>query len=790
MTPSSPTPRRSNVLMTSHANVSSFYPESLGYRLKSFFLGKPYVSEQLAGERLSKVAALGVLSSDCISSSAYGTEEILTQLTPVIGLAAFSLLVPIMFVILGVLVLVALSYLDVIKRYVTAGGSYSVTRDNFGPRVAQVAAVALLIDYIVTVAVQCSAGTATLTSAIPALVPYTVEITVGVILLFLYGNLRGIREAGTAFALPTYLFVSTLFITIAVGIFKEIQGTLHTIPIPPHDVLVGGALPTSHSHGLLYGVAFITLLRAYANGGSSLTGLEAISNGVQAFRRPESHNARIVMVIMAGILGTLLLGVTFLARWTHALPYEKGTPTVLSQEVLAIFGSHGFGHIFYYLVLAATTLILFTGGNTSFNGFPYLANYVATDQYLPRQLTKRGHRLAFSNGIIALAAVALVLTIAFNAQVNGLIALYAIGVFTAFTMAGAGMTKKHLTEKGKGWRRGVAVNAASASVSLLIALVFAVVKFSEGAWVVVIAGPIMFWLLVRLNKQYTAEDVAFTDLEHHRSSQYSIHRVVVFVDTYDVATERALQYAMTLTASSVRAVHFDIDPRVTAMLLEKWGEEGTASSHIDLEIADCEDRRIDRAALEMVADICRDSRVFCMVILPRRGVSSRLTRLLHDRTADAMAAAVMFVPRAAATILPYRVTVGASGPVATTETTPEEILRGGVREDAHLEPDLKLAAALTKIETRQIGTLNQRDHTTVAGRVRSMTLGADGVHELKCQLADASGSITLVFQGRNDVPGIERGTRLIVTGTVTSLNREAVIMNPEYEIVSGPASDD
>ena len=778
-------------MLTSHANIDTVYPETRGYRVKRALLGKPFVSEQLAGERINKPVALGVLAPDCISSSAYGAEQILTQLTPFIGLAAFSLLVPIMFVILGVLLLVTLSYLDVIGYYNTTGGSYIVVRENFGPKTAAVTAVALLIDYIVTVAVQCSAGTAALTSAVPSLIPYTVVITVAVVIILIYVNLRGIKEAGSFFAFPTYFFITMMTGTIVVGFSKFISGSLHHLAQPPVHLLVGERLGTG-GNGLLMGVAFLTLLRAYANGGSSLTGLEAISDGVSSFKKPEARNARIVMVVMACTLAFLLVGTTFLAKWTHALPYAAGSPTVVSQEVLAVFGSHGLGHIIFYLVQFATMMILFTGGNTSFNGFPYLCNFVANDQFLPRQLTKRGHRLAFSNGILVLGSMALVLVLVFQARVNGLIALYAIGVFTAFTMAGAGMAKKHLNERGPHWRRGLIINALSCFVTLVIALVFAVVKFSEGAWIVVVAGPIMVLGLLQMNKSYRKENAVF---EASRSSgstvaKFKLHRVVVFVDSYDIATERALQYCATLNPYSIRAVHFDIDPLVTKRLEAAWGAENSASASINLEVFDCEDRRVDRAALELVADVVRDPDVFCMVILPRRGFSSRLQRLLHDRTADSIADAVMHIPRSAATIIPYRMgdkkfTENKAVEVAMSD----EVKRGGVREDAHLEADVKLAER--SVGADPIGGLKDRELVEIAGRVRAMAISNEsGGSELRCTIADNTGSVTLVFQGRSEVPGIERGTRLLVRGTVSSLRREAVILNPQYEIVATPDTEE
>jgi amino acid transporter len=770
--------------------LADVYPESLGYRIKRLLLGKPFVTEQLSGERLNRAVALGVLAPDCISSSAYGTEEILTQMTPFIGIAAFALVVPIMFVILGVLFFVTTSYMDVIKYYTTAGGSYVVARDNFGPKIAQIAAVALLIDYTVTVAVQCSAGTAVLASMIPSLRshPYPLLITMGVVLILIYGNLRGLKEAGSYFAFPTYFYILMMTSMIVFGFYKKIAGSLHRIPLPLQNNLIQHHLGHKGT-GILMGLAFISLLRAYANGGSSLTGLEAISNGVASFRRPESPNARKTLVTMSSILAFLLLGITLLAAWTHAIPYDAGYPTVVSQEVLDVFGAHGLGHIIYYVALVATILILYTGGNTSFNGFPFLANYVATDKYLPRQLTKRGHRLAFSNGIIVLGIVALTLIFVFDASVNALVALYAIGVFTGFTLAGAGMVARHLRERTGKWRRGVFVNGLSATVTSIVVLIFLIVKFAEGAWIIAVVGPFMYWALIRLNKQYVREERAFEAVSGRAATMnIRMNRVVVFVDSYDLVTERSLLYCLTLNAYSIRAVHFDIDPVVTARLEEKWGAPGTASAGITLEIVECDDRRVDRAALELVADVVRDPEVFCMVILPRRGYVSRLQRFLHDRSADAIAGAIMHVPRTAATIVPYRAVRKISEGAMQEAPRSDEVVRGGVRDSAHLVADVKLAQR--SADSEPIGGLVERQFAEIAGRVRSMAINHEsGGHELRCVIADNSGSVTLVFQGRSNIPGIERGTRLLVRGTVTSLRREAVILNPQYEIVAAPQGD-
>ena len=782
MSPAGNNEKPEQVALTSHANVDQIYPESLGYRLKKIFFGRAYVTEQLGDERLNRVVALGVLAPDCISSSAYGTEEILTQMTPFIGLAAFSLVVPVMFLILGVLFLVTTSYFDVIKYYTKSGGAYVVARENFGPKVAQIAAVALLIDYIVTVAVQTAAGTAALTSAVPRLLPYTLVITVGVVCLLIFGNLRGIKEAGNYFALPTYLYIFAILATITVGVIKKVSGSLHVLSIPAHHLLFDGRFGQKGT-GLLMGLAFLTFLRAYANGGSSLTGLEAISNGVASFKKPEWSNARKTLVIMSSALGTLLLGVTLLASWTHAVPYASGSPTVVSQEVLDVFGSHGTGKIIFYFVQFATLLILYTGANTSFNGFPFLASYVATDGYLPHQFTKRGHRLALSNGILTLGVVSIALIIVFNAQVNALVALYAIGVFTGFTLAGAGMVKHHWIERARGWRAGVAVNAGSAFVTALVVAIFLTVKFTEGAWLVAVVGPIMYYGLIRLNRTYTREADAFAAEEAGDSRTSKMRRVVILVDSFDLAAKRAIEFSRDLNAYSIRVVHFDIDPAATKRLEMTWAQSTMSKSGIPLEIVECDDRRIDRASLELVADIVRDPDVFCMVILPRRGFTSRVQRLLHDRTADSIADALAHVPRTSATIVPYRAT---RKTMEIGKAASEVMHRGGLRASAHLEADMKLEERAAG--TEPIGALQARTAANIAGRVRSMSVSRSATgSEMRCVVADRSGSITLVFQGRDSVPGIERGTRLLVSGTVINQAHEAVILNPGYEIVAEPA---
>ncbi|HEV3212134.1 MAG TPA: amino acid permease [Acidimicrobiales bacterium] len=766
-------------------DTASEYPEARSYRLKRFFLGKPLVSEQLSAERLSRPIALGVLAPDCISSSAYGTEQMLTQMTPYIGLAAFSLLVPITFVILGVLLVVTLSYLDVIGYYTSAGGSYVVARDNFGPKVAQIAAVALLIDYSVTVAVQSAAGTDALASAFPRLNGWVLPITIGIVLLLIFGNLRGIREAGRMFALPTYLYVLLLGATMLIGYVKFFGGTLPVIPTPPPDKLYGGTFGAPGS-GAIYGLAFISLLRAYANGGSSLTGLEAISNGVASFRRPQGRNARVTLVIMSSILGFLVLSTTLMAKWMHALPRDGGIPTVVSQEVNGIFGATGFGHVLFLLVQFATVAILWTGGNTSFNGFPFLANYVANDGYLPRQLTKRGHRLAFSNGIIVLGIVALALILIFDANVTGLVSLYAIGVFTGFTMAGLGMVAHHRRGHGPHRTRGIIVNAISAVTTFAVVLIFAIAKFTEGAWIVVVLGPLMYFGLIRLHRQYETEDTVLRAKVDDVSGAAALRRNVVYVliDSYDLAAARALQYARSLNPTELRAIHFDVDPQVTRQLEEAWADVGPRN--LTLEVIECPDRRIERAALELAAEAARPVDTECTIVLPRRSFATRLERVLHDRTADDIAEAVTLVPRVSATVIPFRLDVKKRRRfrALAAESKASPVVRG--------TPVFKADVLLAERSSGATSVCDAawRERAKFSGRIRSVSVRkVDGAPTLECTLSDGSGSLLLVFQGRSHIPGIELGARMVVEGTVGSWQRKLAIINPDYELVAGPESN-
>src|ERR1700743_1242974 len=416
---------------------------------KRAVLGRPLTSEQLESERLSNPVALGALSPDAISSTAYGPEQVMVELLPRAGMASFVLLLPIIGVVLFILLLVSASYRGVVMTYVRAGGSYMVARDNFGPRWAQIAAAALLIDYVVTAAVQPAAGTVALCSAIPALHPYHLEITIGVLALICIANLRGLRQSGRIFAITTYSFVAMITLTIVTGVVRDIIWGL-----PQYDPAhIDGAVPVHQGNGLVMGATVLVVLRAFANGGTSLTGVEAISKTANVFREARGLNSRRVLTIMACILGFLLAGVAWLAYVTHSTPYLDEYPSMLSEITRAVFGQGPIGNALYFLVQASSAAILFTGANTGFNGFPALASFVAEDRFLPRPLAKRGHRLVFSNGIITLTALAVALLLVTRAKLSALVPFFAIGVFTAFAMAGFGMAKHHYMRRDHGWGR-------------------------------------------------------------------------------------------------------------------------------------------------------------------------------------------------------------------------------------------------------------------------------------------------------------------------------------------------
>ncbi len=794
--------------------------EGLGYSFKRRLLGRPLINEQLSEQRLSKPLALGVLAPDGISSSAYGTEEILIELIKGgLAITAFTLILPLTGVVLFVMALVVLSYREVVTVYTRAGGSYVVARENFGPRWAQIAAVALLIDYVVTVAVQVAAGTAAVASAWRPLDNPTLitVVSVAVVILMCYGNLRGIREAGRAFALPTYLFTGSVIIMIVTGLIREAAGTLPRY----HWPLPGQYTGHSSTSGLIAFAMVFVLLRAFANGGSSLTGIEAVSNAVSAFRPPEGINARRVLVTEGLILGSLVAGISWLAHVTHAAPYVLGVPTVIAQEAKIVFGPSVLGHILFIVVQAATALILYTGGNTSFNGFPFLASFVAEDAFLPRWLTKRGHRLVFSNGIVVLAVLSCTLLAVVGANVNRLVPFYAIGVFTAFTMAGLGMAKFHYETRESGWRRRLVINFSAGVTSAVVVLIFVVVKFTEGAWLVVILFAIGVPALIRLNREYQTEAGVLARISTRarppEPPTYSRRSVFVFVDDFDLATVAALRYARSLRPTTLHAVHFVIDNVQAETLRQDWVRANTG---IALDFVDCADRRLARCAAELVSAEAELPGVGVTAILPRRGYSPLLGRLLHDRTADKIAAVVSRIPHAAATIVPFDVRNRleaiqqrrAAAAAAQDGQTPEPAAaaRGpagqaaGGQDDAdgaaHMAgPAMAVADATAAGQpegsaydrpapppgVRPLGTLTGPGRATVEGRVYAVEIRpVERNTVLAAEIADSTGQLTALFYGRSHIPGLECGSRVRFRGQVGMREGGPVMINPAYELVA------
>jgi amino acid transporter len=756
--------------------------ESRAYRLKELLLGPPLISDQLSDERLGKPTALAVLSSDVMSSSAYATEEILRILIPVGGLAAFGLVTPITLIILAVLAVVTICYREVVKSYPKAGGSYVVSRDNFGPNIAQIAGAALLISYTITVAVSVAAGTDAIISAFPSLdsTPLIVSMSVAFVVLIAYGNLRGLKEAGRVFAIPTYFFIANMAVLITAGLVKAATGHLGHVPVASGQMNFhreGG--------GLLLGVSLFYAAKAFANGGSAMTGTEAISNGVSIFREPQAKNARTTLVIMSTILGTMFLGVSILAALAHARPFSNGTPTVVSEIGRLIYGHGTGGSLLYGLLQASTAVILILAANTSFTGFPFLVSFVAEDSFLPRTLTVRGHRLVFSNGIIVLAVASIALLVATKAKVAALIPMYAIGVFTGFTMAGAGMAKHHLAHRETGWRRSVAINGAAAVVCLFVVVVFAVTEFRSGAWVVVVVMPVLIYGLMRTNEQYRNEDAVLSEGGAAVACEAPVlrnHTAIVLVDRIDMATARAIQYARNLNPDEVYAVHLNIDHRRAEAIMRRWSDLGL--SRLPLEVIEVPDRRLAHAAQQLAFRAASNGHTEVSVLIPVRSYRRSWSVLLHGKNAVRLVKALGQVPHVNATMVPFN--------VADLSNAQRSLSR--IRD---LTPDHEVArvakgARMVPVPgTTPISELAYRQRATVAGRIRSVRVQAGrDAPALEAVITDADGGELLIeFMGRKSVPGIRTGTKLKATGTVGERRGRLAMLNPIYELLSVPDSE-
>ncbi|NTU72166.1 MAG: APC family permease [Coriobacteriia bacterium] len=605
--------------------------------LKRILLGNPLHNREAAHQRLNKVTALAVLSSDAMSSVAYAPQEILLTLA-LAGPLVLHLTMPIAVAICTLLAIVVLSYRQTIREYPGGGGSYIVAKENLGIWPGLVAGASLLVDYILTVAVSVSAAVAAITSAAPKLLPYTVEIAVVLVVLLAIANLRGVKESGALFAPPTYAFIVLLGFMVAVGLWRFATGDPFAVPIPTHPVEAVQSL------------TLFLLLKAFSSGCSAMTGVEAITNGVQLFRTPQAKNAQITMAWMGAILVTLMLGVSALAVLARVEPSE--TETLISQLSRAMFGTG----VLYYAISASVALILVLAANTAYADFPRLSSFIAEDDFLPHQLKDRGYRLVFSNGIILLTAAAIALLIGFRGQTTRLIPLYAIGVFMSFTLSQAGMVVHHYRLREPRWRLSLSINTIGAISTGLVTAIVAITKFSTGAWIVVILIPIIVAYFLWVQRQYARvkaalaireEDLDNLNWQTHNRMQ---NHVVVLVSAIDRRLVRAIQYAKSLRADTLEAVYVDISGQADEMQ-QKWRE---ADFGTRLNIIDSPYREITAPIMDYVRAIPRPTRDHVVtVIIPEYVPENLPDNILHDQTALILKTQLFAEPGMIVTDVPY-----------------------------------------------------------------------------------------------------------------------------------------
>jgi amino acid transporter len=603
-------------------------------RVKHLVLGSPIPTAREAHERLNKVRALAVFSSDALSSVAYGGEEIMKVLV-LAGAGALSLMLPISGVIVLLLAIVVVSYRQTIRAYPSGGGSYIVASDNLGMLPGLTAAGALLIDYVLTVSVSVAAGVAALTSMVPDWLPYTVPMAVGAVVLITLGNLRGIRESGTIFAAPTYLFVLMMYVLIGYGLFRLATGDYSYTP--PPSVRPFGTEP----------LTIFLVLRAFAQGCSAMTGTEAISNGVPAFRPPESVNARTTLVWMGVLLGTMFFGMNFLADRMGILPAND--ETVLSQLGRVVLGD---GSPLYVVLQIATALILVLAANTSFADFPRLSSILARDRFLPRLFQFRGERLAFTSGIVALALFAITLLVVFNGSVDQLIPLYAIGVFASFTLSQSGMVVHWRRDRGPNWKRSAVINGVGAATTAVVTIVIAVTKFSEGAWIVILLIPVLIAGFWGIHRHYQVLDRARRAETPLLPEQIVVRAVVPVVDA-GIQARQALAFARAIAPDDqhVVAVHVTDDVASAERLRLEWEEWAPG---VDLVIVESPYRSLGGPLLAYI-DALREThpRDTITVVLPEFVPSHWWEQLLHNQTALRLKAALLFHPGVVVANVPY-----------------------------------------------------------------------------------------------------------------------------------------
>ncbi len=600
--------------------------------LKRLLVGLPLKTAQAAHERLSKRLALAVFSSDALSSVAYATEEILLVLVPAsIALIHFS--IPISISIVGLLTILTISYIQIIFEYPEGGGAYVVSKDNLGEWPGLTAAAALMIDYVLTVAVSVAAGIAAITSAVPVLFPHRTTLGILAILLVLVVNLRGVRESGRVFAVPTYVFIGTLVALLLAGSWQMATGRLGTPTTAAGPAQAG-----------VEAVSIFLLLRAFSSGCTALTGVEVISNGVSAFRPPEPRNAALTMVGMAAILGVLFLGLSTMAYHLGITP--KDNETVVSQIARAIFGEGAL----YYLVQGSTMLILILAANSAYNGFPRLASILARDGYMPHQMSGLGDRLVFSNGAIILGVFSCGLIFMFGGDTHALIPLYAVGVFLSFTLSQAGMVKRWLSKRGPHWQAKLAINGLGAITTSIATGIIASTKFMHGAWIVIALLPALIVWFRSIHGHYRAvsEQVALS--RDHRPPLPRSNIVVIPISGVNRAVIRAVDYARHRSAD-VRAVLVDLDPRDTARIEIQWAQWGCG---VPLIVLPSPYRSILETLLDYVEQLLqKDQEGWVTVVLPEILPARWWQNILHNQRALMLKAALLFKERVVLTDVPF-----------------------------------------------------------------------------------------------------------------------------------------
>ena len=624
-------------------------------RLKHYLTGRPLQTADAPHQTIGKAIGLAVFASDALSSTAYATQEILVILA-VAGTMAFGYVFPISLAIVVLLIIVALSYEQTIHAYPDGGGAYIVARDNLGEFPALTAAAALLTDYILTVFVSVASGVAQITSAYPDLYPHRVLIAVVCVVFIMIINLRGVKESGAAFAIPTYFFIAMMYMTVGIGLFRYFFGALGTVASPPALEEIGGVVA----------VTPFLLLHAFSSGTAALTGIEAISNGITAFREPRSRNAGITLIWMAVILSSLFLGISFLARHIAAVPSE--TETIISQLARTIFNGQGF---LYLAVIMATTVILIMAANTAFADFPRLSALAAKDGFLPRQLTYRGSRLVYSYGIMTLAVIASILIIAFQASVTRLIPLYAIGVFMSFTLSQAGMARRwwkigclargvEIKERGStlryenNWQFKMLINGFGAICTAIVMCVFAITKFRDGAYIILLLIPVLITFFSFIHRHYSSLATRLSLEKYGEPPPYlGRHRVIVPISNMHQGALAALRYARMLS-DDVTAINVSIEPGDTEKVRKKWDKWGRGTR---LVIVESPYRLFLEPLLVYIEDILstRQPNETITIVVPHFVASQKIYEALHMQTAELLRRELLATPGVVITEVPYQI---------------------------------------------------------------------------------------------------------------------------------------